>query len=318
MGILVVGSVAFDDIETPFGRIDAALGGSATYFATAASLFAPVRMVAVVGRDFGDDRLAFLRERGVDTSGIAVEEGETFRWSGAYGDEMGDATTRATHLNVFADFRPAIPESHRNEDHVFLANIDPELQLAVLEQVERPRFVVCDTMNFWIGGKRDALLRLLPEVDVFVLNESEAHQLTGERNPVRAARAILPLGPDKVVVKQGAAGVMLVDADEVLRLPAYPVEEVRDPTGAGDTFAGGFVGSLAESGDRSPAGFHRALLCGTVAASFNVEAFSMDRLRRLDRAGLDERCARLERVAGWTWNRAARAVRSEAEAPSGG
>ncbi len=303
MGILVVGSVAFDHVATPFGEEKNALGGSATYFSAAASLFAPVKIVAVVGRDFDPGNLDFLRARGVDTSGIVICEGETFRWSGSYGSEMGDATTHATHLNVFQDFRPVIPEDHRNEDYVFLANIDPELQISVLDQVESPKLVICDTMNFWIGGKRDSLVRLLERVDVFVLNETEAKDLVGERNVVKAGRKILDLGPSTVVVKQGEFGVMLIGEDGILRLPAFPVEQVHDPTGAGDTFAGGFVGRLAESGDHSPEGFHRALLAGTVAASFNVEAFSMNRLRDLDRAAIDARGEELERISGWSWAR---------------
>jgi sugar/nucleoside kinase (ribokinase family) len=302
MSILVVGSVAFDDVTTPYGKVERALGGSATFFAAAASFFAPVRMVAVVGRDFDDRSLDFLRARGVDTAGVTREDGETFRWAGTYGEEMGDATTLATFLNVFQDFRPSIPESYRDSRYVFLANIDPELQLQVLDQVQRPELVVCDTMNFWISGKRDALRKLLERVDVFVLNESEARMLADETNPIRAARAIGRMGPRRVVMKLGEYGVQLLGEGKVYRLPAYPVTEVHDPTGAGDTFAGGFVGSLCESGDHSFEGMHRALLAGNVCASFNVEAFSMERLRSLDRQSLDERCRELEHIAGWSWN----------------
>jgi len=302
MSILVVGSVAYDTVSTPHGKVQDALGGSATYFSAAAALFAPVRIVAVVGEDFDHSQLEFLRERGVDTSGIVVEPGATFRWSGSYGAEMGDATTLDTQLNVFQEFRPSIPDTHRREPFVFLANIDPELQLAVLEQVEKPRLVVCDTMNFWISGKRRELEALLQRVDVFVLNETEARDLAGESNPVRAARRILALGPSRVVIKLGEYGVLLVAEDGIFRLPAFPVEDVRDPTGAGDTFAGGFVGYLAETGDLSFEGLHRALLAGTVSASFNVEAFSLDRLREIDRARVQERCRELERIAGWAWS----------------
>ncbi len=301
MSILVVGSVAYDTVSTPFGKVDDALGGSATYFSASASFFAPVKIVAVVGQDFESGHLDFLRQRGVDTSGLTVADGETFRWSGSYGKEMGDAETIATKLNVFQDFRPEIPDGHRDEDFVFLANIDPELQLGVLDQVKQPKLVICDTMNFWIQGKRDELLRLLDRVDVFVLNETEAKDLTGESNPVRAARAILDLGPSRVVVKLGEYGVMLVGEGEIYRLPAFPVEDVRDPTGAGDTFAGGFVGHLARHRDLSFEGLHRALLAGTVMASFNVESFSMDRLRELDRPSIERRCSELERIAGWNW-----------------
>jgi sugar/nucleoside kinase (ribokinase family) len=293
MGILVVGSIAYDTIHTPTATIESALGGSATYFSTAASLFAPVKIVAVVGSDFAHEDLDFLRERGVDTSGVAVAAGGTFRWIGSYGEEMGDATTHATLLNVFADFRPVIPEEFCNEGYVFLANIDPELQLSVLEQVERPRLVICDTMNFWIEGKREALLELLKRVDVLVINETEARLLAGESDLAAAARRVLELGPTRLVVKCGCAGVLLFADGEVERLPAYPVADVRDPTGAGDSFAGGFVGALAESGDVSPAGMRRALLCGTATASFAIEAFSVERLREIDRATVERRCEEL-------------------------
>ncbi|MBZ0270109.1 sugar kinase [bacterium] len=301
MSILVVGSVAYDTVSTPFGKVEDALGGSATYFSAAAGLFAPVRIVAVVGEDFDHAQLDFLRTRGVDTSGIAVAKGETFRWAGSYGAEMGDATTLDTRLNVFENFHPEVPGSHRNEHYVFLANIDPVLQLAVLEQVKNPKLVICDTMNFWINGKRADLEALLKKVDVFVLNETEAKDLAGESNPVRAARKILGMGPSRVVVKLGEYGAMLVAKEGILRMPAFPVEEVCDPTGAGDSFAGGFVGHLAESGDHSLEGLHRALLAGTVAASFNVEAFSLERLKGLGRPEVDGRCRELERIAGWNW-----------------
>ena len=302
MSILVVGSVAYDTVKTPFGKVERALGGSATYFAAAASFFAPVRLVAVVGSDFDVSSLAFLHDRGVDTSGLMVEAGETFRWSGSYGDEMADATTHSTLLNVFQNFRPRIPDAYRDSDFLFLANIDPELQLSVLDQVERPRLVFCDTMNFWISGKLDALKRLLRRVDVFVLNESEAKDLAEESNPIRAARKILEMGPTRVVVKLGEYGAMLLGDGEIFRLPAFPVESVCDPTGAGDSFAGGLVGYLAQTGDLSLEGMHRGLLTGAVAASFAVERFSVDRLAEIDRSAIDARCRELERVAGWAWN----------------
>ena len=301
MSILVVGSVAFDTVETPFGKAERALGGSATYFSAAASFFSPVKIVAVVGTDFDPGSLEFLRQRHVDTSGITVAPGETFQWTGSYDAGMGDATTHATHLNVFQDFRPDVPVALRHEPFVFLANIDPDLQMSVLDQVSTPRLVVCDTMNFWIHGKRDALVRLLGRVDVLVVNETEAKDLTGETNSIRAARRILTMGPKRVVVKLGAYGGMLVGDGALYRLPAYPVEDVTDPTGAGDTFAGGFVGYLAENGDLGFESMHRALVAGTVCASFTVEAFSLDRLRTLRRADVDARCREMERIAGWSW-----------------
>lgn len=302
MSILVVGSVAYDSVKTPIGEVKDALGGSATFFASAARFFAPVKVVAVVGEDFDPSALDFLRRDGVDTAGISVAKGETFRWSGSYGDEMGDATTHATLLNVFQEFRPEIPEAYRREPFVFLANIDPELQLAVLDQVERPELVVCDTMDFWISGKRDELLALLKRVDVFVCNETEAKALAEDANPIRAAKAIERLGPSRVIVKLGEYGVMLVGGERIYRLPAFPVEDIHDPTGCGDSFAGGFVGKLAETRDLTFEGMHRALLAGTVCASFNVESFSMERLKQIDRQIIEERCRELEHIAGWAWD----------------
>jgi len=304
LSILVVGSIAFDSVKTPVGEVEDVLGGSATFFASAARFFAPVKIVAVVGEDFDLDSLEFLRRDGVDTGGVSVAKGQTFRWTGSYGDEMGDATTHSTLLNVFQEFRPRIPAAYRREPCVFLANIDPELQLSVLDQMERPELVVCDSMNFWISGKRDALLQLLKRVGVFVCNESEAKALAGDPNPIRAARAIQRLGPSRVVVKLGEYGVMLVGEDRIYRLPAFPVEDIHDPTGCGDAFAGGFVGKLAETRDLSFEGMHRALLAGTVCASFNVESFSMERLRQIDRQEIETRCRELEHIAGWTWDAA--------------
>jgi sugar/nucleoside kinase (ribokinase family) len=302
MSILVVGSIGFDTVTTPHGKVEDALGGSATFFSAAASFFAPVKIVAVVGEDFAPSTLDFLRRAGADTEGVSVDKGQTFRWTGSYGAEMGDATTHATLLNVFQEFRPEIPHAYRGEPFVFLANIDPELQLRVLDQVEKPELVVCDTMDFWISGKRDALVELLKHVDVLVINETEAKTLAGESNPIRAAKAILPMGPSRVVVKLGEYGVMLIGEDKIYRLPAFPVEEVCDPTGAGDSFAGGFVGKLAQTRDLSFEGMHRALLAGAVCASFTVESFSMDRLKGIDRNAIDERCRDLEHIAGWTWS----------------
>lgn len=304
MSILVVGSIAFDTVRTPLGEVEDALGGSATFFAAAARFFAPVKIVAVVGEDFESSALDFLRRDGVDTAGVVVAKGRTFRWIGSYGDEMGDATTHATLLNVFQEFRPKIPRAWRREPYVFLANIDPELQLSVLDQMERPELVVCDTMNFWISGKREALLALLPRVHVFVCNEREAKELAEDANPIRAARAILRMGPSRVIVKLGEYGVMLVGGDKIYRLPAFPVEDIHDPTGCGDAFAGGFVGKLAETRDHSFEGMHRALLAGAVCASFNVESFSMERLKQIDRQAIEQRCRELEHIAGWTWDTA--------------
>ncbi len=289
MEILVVGSVAFDSVETPFGQQDEVLGGSATYFSTAASFFTGVRLVAVVGEDFPDQHRTFLAGRNIDLSGLQVAPGKTFRWKGRYGFDLNEAQTLETHLNVFEGFQPQLPENFRDSEVVFLANIDPELQLEVVRQVRRPRLIACDTMNFWIGGKRDALIKTLREVDILVINEGETRQLAGEANLVKAARSILAFGPKTLVVKRGEYGVLVFTAHSIFSAPAYPLEEVFDPTGAGDTFAGGFIGHLAATGDFSEAGVRRATVFGSVMASFTVEDFSLDRLRRVKWAEIEER-----------------------------
>ena len=294
MDILVVGSVAFDTIETPFGHGDEVLGGSATYFSTAASFFTGVRLVAVVGEDFPEAHRNFLGARNIDLSGLQVAPGETFRWKGRYGYDLNEAQTLETRLNVFEGFRPQLPESFRDADVVFLANIDPELQLEVLNQVRRPRIVACDTMNFWIAGKREALVSTLRHVDILVINEGETRQLANEPNLVKAARAILALGPRTLVVKRGEYGVLVFGEHSIFSIPAYPLEEVFDPTGAGDTFAGGFLGYLAATGNFSDAAFRKATVFGSVMASFAVEDFSLDRLRSLAWPEIEERFRRFQ------------------------
>lgn len=289
MDILVVGSVAFDSVETPFGQGDEVLGGSATYFSTAASFFTGVRLVAVVGDDFPDEHRAFLSGRNIDLAGLQIAPGRTFRWKGRYGFDLNEAQTLETHLNVFEGFQPQLPGNFRDSEVVFLANIDPELQLEVVRQVKRPRLIACDTMNFWIGGKREALVRTLTEVDILVINEGETRQLAGEANLVKAARAILALGPKTLVVKRGEYGVLVFTAHSIFSAPAYPLEEVFDPTGAGDTFAGGFIGHLAATGDFSEQGVRKATVFGSVMASFTVEDFSLDRLRRVTWPEIEER-----------------------------
>jgi sugar/nucleoside kinase (ribokinase family) len=289
--LLVVGSVALDSVKTPFGTATEALGGSATYFSYAASFFTTVRVVAVVGEDFPQEHLELLKGRGVDLTGLQVVKGRTFRWSGEYGYDLNEAHTLATHLNVFADFRPTLPEPLRRPSFLFLANIDPELQLQVLHQVTRPRLVALDTMNFWITGKRSALLKVLSEVDAVVINDAEARQLTQEPNLIKAARTILSYGPKIIVVKRGEYGALMVNGGRFFFAPAYPLESVFDPTGAGDTFAGGFMGSLAGQGDLSETTLRRAIVHGSVMASFTVEDFSLDRLRRLTPSEIEQRCA---------------------------
>jgi len=281
MSLVAVGSVALDSVETPFGRRDDALGGSATYFSTAASFFGPVRLVAVVGDDFPEEHLRFLAGRGVDLAGLERRPGRTFRWKGRYEFDLGTAHTLDTQLNVFAAFAPALPESWRESRHLFLGNIDPDLQRAVLDQVRSPRLVAADTMNYWIASKRPSLLRTLERVQLLFVNDAEARQLAGESNVVKAARAILSMGPKALVVKRGEHGALLFAGDHVFAASAYPLADVFDPTGAGDSFAGGFMGYLARTGRDDAAAMRRAIVVGSVLASFAVERFSLDRLKDL-------------------------------------
>ncbi len=281
MGIVVVGTVAFDTVETPFGKGENVLGGSATYFSTSASFFSDVSLVAVVGEDFPEEHVSFLKSREIDLQGLQRIPGKTFHWSGKYGYDLNEAQTLDTQLNVLLDFKPELPDAYRSTDVLFLANIDPELQLQVLDQVERPRLTACDSMNFWISSKPDALKEVMKRVDIVVINEGEARMLTGEANLVKAARQIISLGCKRLVVRRGEYGVLMFTAETVFAAPAWPLEEVFDPTGAGDTFAGGFMGYLANTGDLSEDGIRQALVFGSVMASFNVEDFSLNRMKRL-------------------------------------
>ncbi|KAB0671573.1 sugar kinase [Oryzomonas sagensis] len=289
MGIVVVGTVAFDTVETPFGRGENVLGGSATYFSTSASFFTDVSLVAVVGEDFPAEHISFLQSRDINTDGLQRIPGKTFHWSGKYGYDLNEAQTLDTQLNVLSEFRPSLPESYRDADYLFLANIDPDLQMEVLDQVRRPKLVACDTMNFWISSKPEALKKVLQKADIVVINEGEARQFTNQSNLVRAAREIIALGCKRLVVKRGEYGVLMFTADSVFAAPAYPLEEVFDPTGAGDTFAGGFMGYLANTGDLSEEGIRQAIVFGSVMASFNVEDFSLDRMKRLEYREIEAR-----------------------------
>lgn len=289
MSILVVGSVAFDSVETPFGKVDEVLGGSGTYFSTSASFFTDVNLVAVVGEDFPQQHIDFLASRQIDLSGLSTAPGKTFRWSGCYGYDLNEAKTLDTQLNVFASFCPNLPDSYLNSDYVFLANIDPELQLDVLRQVVRPKVVACDTMNFWIDGKRDALVKTLKYVDILLINDGEVRQLADESNVVKAAQKVLAMGPKTLVVKRGEYGATMFTEHGVFSAPAYPLESVYDPTGAGDTFAGGFMGYLASVRDHSDASLRKAIVFGSVMASFNVEDFSLDRMRTLEFSEVQDR-----------------------------
>ena len=288
--VLIVGSLALDTVETPFGRVEEALGGAGVYAATAAGLLAPVHLVGVIGDDFPQEALDNLTQRGVSLEGVEViKGGKSFRWSGRYEHDMGEASTLDTQLNVFADFDPVLPEAARQCDFVFLANILPSLQLRVLEQVDQPRLTVCDTMNFWIENARDDLLEVLSRVDVAAMNDAELRQLTGQPNLARAAAEVLAMGPKYLIIKKGEYGASLVSYDRHFALPCYPLPTVIDPTGAGDSFAGGFIGFLAWSGGVGDEQLRQALAIGTVTASACVQDFSVDGLCRLTVEELYER-----------------------------
>lgn len=297
MSSLVVGSVALDTVETPFGRVENALGGTAMYFALAASLFAKVQLVGVVGDDFPVAGVSLLKERGVDLSGLQRKHGETFRWVGEYDYDMNVAHTLDTRLNVFETFHPTIPEHYCDAPFVFLGNIDPELQLDVLRQVQKPQLTALDTMNFWIRLKKDALTRVVEQVDAVLINEGEIREYTGRYNVLEAAREIQALGPRYVVVKRGEYGAALFADDDLFLVPAFPTVHVRDTTGAGDSFAGGFMGYLDSCTTIGPAELRRASVFGTVLASFTVEDFSVDGLRRATREAMEERYHRLAEIS---------------------
>ncbi len=287
--VLVVGSVALDSVETPFGKADEVLGGSGTYFSTSASHFTPVRLVGVVGDDYPVEKLEPLAQRGVDLAGLEKAAGTSFRWRGRYRHDLNSAETLETHLGVFSHFRPKIPDQFKGSPFVFLANIDPRLQLQVLEQVEKPRLVACDTMNFWIESRRPELVELLGHVDLITLNDAEARQLTEHTNLVQAARWIMDKGPKHVLIKKGEHGAFMFTRDSIFFAPAYPLESVFDPTGAGDSFAGGFIGYLAATGDLSDANMRRAVVVGSAMGSFAVEKFSNARLLEITRTDIDAR-----------------------------
>lgn len=289
MSLLVVGSMALDTVEAPAGRAEEIAGGAGLYFALAASFFTTVRMVGVVGADFPPGMLGELERRGVDTAGVEERAGRTFRWSGRYHEDVNVRDTLHLDLGVFADFSPVLPESYRDTPYVFLANIDPRLQLDVLEQLRAPGLVGCDTMNHWIADARPALARLLGKVDLLIINDEEARLLSGERNIVKSAGRILDMGPRAVLIKRGEYGVIQFAGESVFAVPAYPLEEVVDPTGAGDSFAAGFMGEVARSGDISQAGLRRAIVYGSVMGSFVVEDFGPRRLLALTRDDIERR-----------------------------
>ena len=289
MPVLVVGSIALDSVETPFGKADHVLGGSGTFFSASASHLTPVQLVGVVGNDYPLDQLQPLAKRGVDLAGVEQADGASFRWRGRYRHDLNSAETLETHLGVFSHFAPKIPDQFRRTPFVFLANIDPRLQMSVLDQVERPQLVACDTMNFWIESRRPDLLALFERVDMVLLNDGEARQLTEKTNLVHASRWILDRGPKYVVIKKGEHGAFLFSRDSVFFAPAYPLESVFDPTGAGDSFAGGFIGYLARTGSLDEASMRRAVIYGSAMGSFAVEQFSIGRVLEVTREEIEAR-----------------------------
>ncbi len=287
--ILIVGSVAFDDVETPAGRRPLSLGGSANYFAVGASHFAPIQLVAVVGEDFPESHVSALRDRGVDLEGLERVDGHTFFWRGRYGADFGDAETLDTQLNVFADFQPKIPVDYKKAEYLFLGNIHPSLQEDVVDQVESPKLIGCDTMNFWITGEAGALASLLKKINLLVINEGEARLLSGEKMISKAVDKIRAMGPEIIVIKKGGNGAALYHPDGQFFVPAYPLERLTDPTGAGDSFASGLMGYIAQQNSTDLSTFKTALLYGTVMASFACEEFSCDRTLTLNASEITDR-----------------------------
>ncbi len=299
MSMTVVGTMAYDTVKTPFGSCDWALGGSATYFSIAASFFTDVKLVAVIGEDFDPEDLKLLTDRGIDIEGVTTALGKSFHWRGEYGFDLSEAKTLDTHLNVLADFDPVLPESYKDSEYLFLANIDPKLQQKVLDQATGAKLVACDTMNFWIENALDELKKTLERVDILIINEGEARMLTDQPNLVNAAREIRRMGPKTLIIKQGEYGALLFHEDEIFSAPAFPLEQVFDPTGAGDTFAGGFMGHLARLGGGDSINdttFRQAIVMGSAMASFTVEQFSVDRLENLSRDEIAHRLRQFKRL----------------------
>lgn len=296
MSIVVVGTVAFDSIETPYGSAERVLGGSASYFAVAASFFSPVQIVGIIGRDFPQEYLEIFSQRGVDLQGLQRDRGETFHWRGRYHEDLNVRDTIELHLNVLNGFVPRLPDSYREAEYVFLGNIDPSVQMQVLDQLKNTRLVACDTMDHWIQGSPAELRKVLARTEILMINDSEARLLSGDHNIVRAARSILKMGPKVVLVKRGEYGVLQFSDSSVFAIPAYPLEEVFDPTGAGDSFAGGFLGHLAHFRDRGQGGLRRAIVYGSVVASFTVENFGMKRLMALSIEEIEERYRRFSEL----------------------
>ncbi len=289
MSVLVVGSIALDSVETPFGKVTDALGGSATFFSAAASYFTGVNVVAVVGDDFPHDRIEFLKQRNVNFDGLVTKLGKTFRWGGKYDFDLNQRETLFTHLNVFEDFDPVLPDHFKTIPYLFLANIYPDLQLKVLQKMKRPKLVVMDTMNFWIDGTPDLLKEVLKRIDILIVNDSEVRQLAETSNLFSGAKRIQDMGPKVIVIKKGEHGALLVEDSNYFWAPAFPLEQLQDPTGAGDTFAGGFVGYLAKVDDYSNKNLRKAVIYGSTLASFCVEKFSLEKLKNLSQKEIEHR-----------------------------
>lgn len=288
--ILAVGSLAFDSVSTPAGKAEKVLGGSLNYFSISASFFAKPQLVGVVGEDFPEEHLTYLKSRGIDVAGVAKVPGKTFHWTGEYGKDLNEAITLSTQLNVFEHFNPQLPESFVNAEYLFLGNIAPELQMSVLGQVKKPKLIALDSMNFWITGRKEALLSVLPKIDLLIINEGECKLLAGETNAIAAAEKVLTMGPKALVMKRGEFGAALFFEGKIFMAPAVPVRRVTDPTGAGDTFAGGLIGYLASKGAGLEQGaLRQAVLNGTVMASFVVEDFSFHRMQRLEKGEIEAR-----------------------------
>jgi sugar/nucleoside kinase (ribokinase family) len=297
--VIMVGTVALDSVKTPFGEVEETLGGSSVYASVAASLFAKVGLVGVIGKDFPQRHIDFLKEKGIDLAGLETADGDTFRWKGYYEYDMNQAHTLDTRLNVLSRFNPKLPQTYRDARYVFLANTDPEIQLNVLEQIRKPKLIMLDTMNFWIDNKKDALKKVIEKVDVMLTNDAEARQFFGTPNLVKAGKAFLEMGPKAVIIKKGEHGAILFTGDQCFSAPAYPLEELVDPTGAGDSFAGGFIGWLAKTDDISPRNMRKAVVFGSAIASYNAEDFSLNKLKKIDRDDIFNRYMMFQDIASF-------------------
>ncbi len=296
MGLLAVGSVALDSIKTPSGEVKEALGGSATYFAASASLFTEVKMVGVVGEDFPQEHLDFLRAKNIDLEGLEIKKGRTFRWSGEYSSGLKDVQSRSTELNVLGNFKANIPDSYRETEHIFLANIDPDQQKRVCEQIKKPKFIACDSMNYWIENKKKMLEEIFGRVNLVILNDSEVREFTRENNLLKAVKSLSQLGMDAIIIKKGEGGSLLFTEDSFFVAPAYPVESVLDPTGAGDSFAGGVMGYLSRVDKFNTSDIKKAMVYGSIIASFTIEAFGLKRLKDITREDVEARLKKFDKM----------------------